>query len=90
VGEGATAGGWLVRGGTAAARVSAVEAAVRDGSAARRVNGLVGETLGRCTPAARALWDAAGWARTRLTLAGRTAALGVALAVLAAAWAAAR
>jgi hypothetical protein len=65
-------------------------AAVRDGSAARRVNALAGDVLGRCTPAARALWDAACRVRARLTLAGLTAALGVGLAVLVAVWDAAR
>jgi hypothetical protein len=78
------AAAWLVLTADAAA------AAVRDGSAARRVNDLAGETLRRCLRAAPTLGDAAGRGRARLTLAGWTAALGVALAVLAAAWDAAR
>jgi hypothetical protein len=75
---------WLVLTADAAA------AAVRDGSAARRVNGLVGDALGRWTRAALALWGAACRVRARLTLAGLTAALGVGLAVLVALWDAAR
>jgi hypothetical protein len=79
VGEVGTAGGWLVTG--------------RNGSSdrrRRRVNGLVGDTLEYCTPAALALGEAAGRARARLTLAGLSAALGVGLAVLGAVWGAAR
>jgi hypothetical protein len=82
----ATAAGlaWLVL------TADATAAAVRDGSAARRVNALAGDTQERWTRAALALWDVAAQARTRLTLAGLSAALGVALAVLGAAWDAVR
>jgi hypothetical protein len=56
----------------------------------RRGNGLVGDTLGRCTPAALALRDVACRARARLSLAGLTAALGMALAIRGAVWDAVR
>jgi hypothetical protein len=56
----------------------------------REMSKLVGDTLGRCTPAALALGDAAGRVRARVTLAGLTAALGVGLAVLGAVWDAGR